>query len=142
MGLCVRACVCVNVCVRACVCVNVCVRVHACMCMRVRACMYKHVCLCLCTHQGCSVLGLAKSSGLQTCTHKKNSKSAVRSSVKVRRTFKSSLNFTACIYQNCKGQQPPPVQSQSFLAVKVICSMIYISNMICNLYQARKFPWS
>jgi len=44
-------------------------------------------------------------------------KSAVRSSVKVRRTFKSPSNFTACVCQNCKGQQPPPVQSLSFLAV-------------------------
>jgi len=71
-----------------------------------------------------------------------NFKSAVRSSVKVWRTPKSSSNFAACIRQNCKGQQPLPVQSHSFLAVKVTCSMIYIWNMICNLYQAKKFPWS
>ena len=71
-----------------------------------------------------------------------NFKSAVQSSVKVRRTFKSCSNFTACIYQNCKGQQPPPVWSHSFLAVKVTCSMIYIQSIICILYQARKISWS
>jgi len=47
-----------------------------------------------------------------------NLKSAVRSLVK------------ACVCQNCKGQQPHPVQSHSFLAVKITCSMIYIWNMI------------
>ena len=36
----------------------------------------------------------------------------------------SSSNFTACVCQNCKGQQLPPVQSHSFLAVKVACSII------------------
>jgi hypothetical protein len=71
-----------------------------------------------------------------------NMKSAVRSSVRDQRIFRSSSNFTACVCQNCKGQQPPPVQSHSFLAVKVTCSMIYMWNLICNLYQARKFPWS
>jgi hypothetical protein len=54
-------------------------------------------------------------------------KSAVRSSVKLQRTFKSLSNLTACVCQNCKGQQPPPVQLHSFLAVKVTCSMIYMS---------------
>jgi len=39
---------------------------------------------------------------------------------------RSSSNFTACLCQSCKGQQTPPVQSHSFLAVKVTCSMIYI----------------
>ena len=53
----------------------------------------------------------------------------------------TSSNFTTCVCQNCKGQLPPPVQSHSFLAVKVTCSMIKY-NMICNLYQARRFPWS
>jgi hypothetical protein len=90
--------------------------------------------------RGCSVQGTAKSLGLQTFTHFKNLKSAFRSSVEVRRTFKNLSSFTACVCQNCKTQQPPPVQSHSSLAVKVTCSMIYIWNMICNLYQVRKFP--
>ena len=53
-----------------------------------------------------------------------NLKSAVRSLVKVRQISKSSSSFTACVCLNCKGQQPPPVQSHSFLAVKVTCLMI------------------
>ena len=96
------------------------------------------------TKQGCSVQGSAKSLGSRTFAHLTNLKSVVWSLVKVRRTLKSLSNLTAYVCQNCKRQQPPPVQSHSFLAVKVsIQWFIYeMWNVICILYQARKFPWS
>jgi len=52
-------------------------------------------------------------------------KSAVRSSVKVRRTFIISSNFTAFSVKIARDSSTPPVQSHSFLAVKVTNS-IYI----------------
>jgi len=58
-----------------------------------------------------------------------NLKSAVRSSVKVWRTFKSSSNFTACVCQNCKGQQPPPSS-----VPLVTCSKSNMINELCMKY--------
>ena len=58
-------------------------------------------------------------------------KSAVRSSVKLQRTFKSLSNLTACVCQNCKGQQPPPSSVPLFPCSKSNMSNYYLWNMIC-----------
>jgi len=87
--------------------------------------------VCLNLHQGCPDRGSAGSLIRKLSRISTNLKSAVWSSVKVRWTFKNSSNLTACICQNCKGQQPPPSSVPLFPCSKSDMFNLYFIYEIC-----------
>jgi hypothetical protein len=77
------------------------------------------------TKQGCSVRGSIKSLGSRTFTNfnelEKCHSGFGQSSTNFLR-FDRTLQHVSV--KMIRGQQPPPVQSHSFLAVKITCSMV------------------
>ena len=97
--------------------------------------------MCIKAHskQGCSVRGLIKNSGSQTFTNfyerEKCRSGFGQSSTNFQRFSRTLQHVSVKMTVTVTWQQPLPIQSHSFLAVKMTCLMIYIWNMICNLYQ-------